>query len=638
MNEHPNDPIEDDLPAFDLTGGPKGDELGDEPRGDAQSADVATEIDGELVPVVDCSQQESEWLENDRVEREPVEVDGQDWVASSVFDEYPLLDEARIASYQDPVLLTTLSPMALEVQPGVPAEMQVQLLNNGDRAALFEVLFEGWIDPAWLDVNPIYKTLQPGERVAVNMTISPPLQPSALAGPRQLVVVVRSPDYPTRESRQVGLLDVLPYDDVQLGPIMPRMAEISWGQRISSFEVPVTNNGNHTVQARIQGQAESTTFHFEPLDAQEIGPFVTEDLVLTLTPGETILLNGSIRPQRLQLFGMQPRVSTFRVLANVVGKMQVPRAAGAQVRCRPLLGPRRVALLAMVLTFAMVALSILGATGFGISRIISSLPVAPNRMDVQSAASPSSTQPPVVAVVVPVDMPVPTSSEPAAGAGPIVVSIGDGGGGIVTPVGPDGVGASAGRDVSVPLVAVGEVSLPGSAPGLASPGIQPSGNQPVDGASPVVVDSSPTPDRSELTYAQMFQEVALRYDLDWRMLAAQAYVESRFDTLALGNDGDLGLMQVLPRTWKEWAPAVDVNDPFDAYSNVLVASIYLDYLRSNLSRNGYSEARWMLIAYNWGPEKLNTFLAEGNDWDDLPDSVRRYAGDILRIAESIPGN
>ena len=50
------------------------------------------------------------------------------------------------------------------------------------------------------------------------------------------------------------------------------------------------------------------------------------------------------------------------------------------------------------------------------------------------------------------------------------------------------------------------------------------------------------------TYAEMFQQVALTYDLDWRLLAAQAYVESGFDTLALGADGDMGLMQVLPST------------------------------------------------------------------------------------------
>ncbi len=593
---------------------------------------------------MDASEQGTDRLENDQTEQSPWDTDGQVRETDSILDGDPLPCETRIAGSQDPALLLTLSPAELEVQPGASVDLQVQLLNNGNRVALFEVLFEGWIDSAWLDANPIYRTLQPGERVTVSMSICPPCQPSALAGPRQLVVVVRSPDYPGRESRQVGLLNVLPYDDVQVGAVAPRTAEISWGQRVASFEIPVTNNGNHLLQARIRGQSESADFHFDPVapDQIETGPFVAEDLLLTLDPGQTKVLSGSIRPKRLPLLSVRPRMSTFRVLVNVVGKAQVPRAAIGQLSASPLISPRRVALLAMILTFVLVAFSLLGATGFGLVQIVSSLPAVTNRVDGQSPASSSSTQPPIVAVVVPVGMPVPTTaSEPAAGrTAPIVVSVGDDAGENtgenVISTRPDVAGESAGRDSSVPLVAVGEVSRPGAEPGLSSSAPAPVEIRAADVSSPSAAGSSSTPDRSDLTYAQMFQEVALRYDLDWRMLAAQAYVESSFDTLALGSDGDLGLMQVLPRTWKEWAPAVDVNDPFDAYSNVLVAGIYLDHLRSTLSRNGYPEARWMLVAYNWGPDKLNTFLAEGNGWEDLPESVSRYAGDILRIAESVP--
>src|SRR5690606_21801986 len=93
---------------------------------------------------------------------------------------------------------------------------------------------------------------------------------------------------------------------------------------------------------------------------------------------------------------------------------------------------------------------------------------------------------------------------------------------------------------------------------------------------------APAAAQPALTYGQMFQEIALQYDLDWRLLAAQAYVETGLDALALGNDGDMGLMQVLPSTWREWAPAVGAKDPFDAYSNTLVASAYLDYVRAEL--------------------------------------------------------
>ncbi|MEZ4618406.1 MAG: transglycosylase SLT domain-containing protein [Caldilineaceae bacterium] len=141
-----------------------------------------------------------------------------------------------------------------------------------------------------------------------------------------------------------------------------------------------------------------------------------------------------------------------------------------------------------------------------------------------------------------------------------------------------------------------------------------------------------------MTYATMFREIAHRYDLNWRMLAAQAYVESGFDSVALGSQGDLGLMQVLPATWREWAPKVDAADPFDSYSNVLVAATYLDYLHATLSKRGYPEIEWTLVAYNWGIDKVLQHLDNGHGWQDL-DAVRQsYAVEILRLAETIPAD
>lgn len=139
-----------------------------------------------------------------------------------------------------------------------------------------------------------------------------------------------------------------------------------------------------------------------------------------------------------------------------------------------------------------------------------------------------------------------------------------------------------------------------------------------------------------MTYAQLFQAVGAQYDLDWRMLAAQAYIESSFDTLALSNAGAMGLMQVLPTTWREWAPAVGASDPFDSYSNVQVAAIYLDYLRTQLAQQGHPEKEWMLVAYNWGLDRVNEFLANGGGWQDLPAARRKYVEDILRVAQTLP--
>ena len=74
-----------------------------------------------------------------------------------------------------------------------------------------------------------------------------------------------------------------------------------------------------------------------------------------------------------------------------------------------------------------------------------------------------------------------------------------------------------------------------------------------------------------MPYEEIFRSIAAEYNLDWHLLVEQAYRESRFDPLAVGKANDLGLMQVLPATWDEWAPKVGVYDPFDPASNVRVA-------------------------------------------------------------------
>ena len=51
-------------------------------------------------------------------------------------------------------------------------------------------------------------------------------------------------------------------------------------------------------------------------------------------------------------------------------------------------------------------------------------------------------------------------------------------------------------------------------------------------------------------FDHLFQKYAGQYDWDWRLLASQAYVESKFDSTAVSWAGARGLMQIMPRTAK----------------------------------------------------------------------------------------
>lgn len=140
-------------------------------------------------------------------------------------------------------------------------------------------------------------------------------------------------------------------------------------------------------------------------------------------------------------------------------------------------------------------------------------------------------------------------------------------------------------------------------------------------------------DRPE-NYEQMFQEIASQYELDWRLLAELAYQESRMNPLAVGRHHDMGLMQIIPSTWNEWAPKVNVSDPFEPYSNVLVGAVYLAYVRDYCRARGYPEVYWMLVGYNWGPDNLRHLFESNGGWADVPAKQRQYALEILQATSN----
>jgi len=155
-------------------------------------------------------------------------------------------------------------------------------------------------------------------------------------------------------------------------------------------------------------------------------------------------------------------------------------------------------------------------------------------------------------------------------------------------------------------------------------------------ATPVVLAENRASEvnTGEMTYEAMFKEIAQDHNLDWRLLAEQAYQESRLDPLAMGDANEIGLMQILPATWNEWAPKVGASDPWDPYSNVLVAADYLVFLKEYCGDMGYPGDDCMLIAYNWGPHNVRQLFDNGGSWAQVPAEIRRYVLDILQATEA----
>ncbi|MGF1508493.1 MAG: transglycosylase SLT domain-containing protein [Myxococcota bacterium] len=100
-------------------------------------------------------------------------------------------------------------------------------------------------------------------------------------------------------------------------------------------------------------------------------------------------------------------------------------------------------------------------------------------------------------------------------------------------------------------------------------------------------------------YDDLFKKAAAESGVDWRLLAAVAFVESKFDPHARSPWGATGLMQVLPST----ARRVGVSNPFTPWGSIRAGARYLRRLIDFFADDGVAkrqQVRFALAAYNAG--------------------------------------
>ena len=99
-------------------------------------------------------------------------------------------------------------------------------------------------------------------------------------------------------------------------------------------------------------------------------------------------------------------------------------------------------------------------------------------------------------------------------------------------------------------------------------------------------------------YDSFVRQTSKEYQFDWRLITAQMFQESRFNPKAKSHAGALGLMQVLPRTAKEFG----YEDLANANISISAGVTYLDWTRKRfLQRVPVSERNYFaLAAYNAG--------------------------------------
>jgi len=139
-------------------------------------------------------------------------------------------------------------------------------------------------------------------------------------------------------------------------------------------------------------------------------------------------------------------------------------------------------------------------------------------------------------------------------------------------------------------------------------------------------------------YDELLKRHAAELNWDWRLLASQAYQESRFKSDARSWAGASGLLQLMPATARQFG----VRDPTDPEDNVQGATKYLKWLTGFWAERIEDEderLNFILASYNVGPGHVEDAqrLAEkygGNSkaWADvsywlLQKSTQQYSSD-----------
>jgi soluble lytic murein transglycosylase-like protein len=141
-----------------------------------------------------------------------------------------------------------------------------------------------------------------------------------------------------------------------------------------------------------------------------------------------------------------------------------------------------------------------------------------------------------------------------------------------------------------------------------------------------IMDLTPSPARAlgveHVRHRAAVDEAAARFNLPTLWIEAVIAAESGGEARAVSAKGAMGLMQLMPATWRELRAHLGLGaDPFSVRDNVMAGSFYLRQLHDRFGLEG------ALSAYNAGPHRYAQHLASGRP---LPSETRAYVASIKR--------
>jgi len=121
-------------------------------------------------------------------------------------------------------------------------------------------------------------------------------------------------------------------------------------------------------------------------------------------------------------------------------------------------------------------------------------------------------------------------------------------------------------------------------------------------------------------------EESNKYEIDPVFIASIIKTESAFNPSAIGTFGEIGLMQLMPKTaeyiahkikMKKFNGAKTLRDPI---KNIKIGAAYLNYLREKFDNTAYK----YVPAYNMGPGKLTQSIGKSIRPKTYPAKVIKF--------------
>jgi len=107
-------------------------------------------------------------------------------------------------------------------------------------------------------------------------------------------------------------------------------------------------------------------------------------------------------------------------------------------------------------------------------------------------------------------------------------------------------------------------------------------------------------------YAPLFKKYGAEYNIDWMLLSALGYQESRLEHNRRSPKGAVGIMQIMPSTAMD--PRINIVDFRQIENNIQAGAKYLALLRDTYFNDSEMEPidrlRYALAAYNAGPANI----------------------------------